>query len=83
MAPSRAVLSPKVRLEPSLLFAAAESLTEPFLELNKRPGPEASHVMICQLLRCDLRLAVGLLFSIDSEGNKASVKAHRKPPGGM
>lgn len=54
-----------------------------FLEIKKRPCPKASHVMICRVVQHDLCLAVGLLFSIDSEGDAASVKAHQKPPGGM
>lgn len=50
------------------------------LELNEMPAPKAPHVTVHQVLQCDLCLAVGLLFSIDSEGNKTAVKAHRKPP---
>jgi len=54
----------------------------PSLELNKRPHPAVFHVMICWVLQHDLCLAIGLLFSIDSEGNKAAVKAHHESPGG-
>lgn len=46
------------------------------------PAPKAPHVTVHQVLQCDLCLAVGLLFSIDSEGNKTAVKAHHKPPSG-
>lgn len=67
---------------PAAKYESAKSLTGLLLELNKMPGPKAFHVMIHQVLQCDLCLAVGLLFSIDSEGNKTAVKAHRKPPNG-
>lgn len=39
--------------------------------------------MIRRVLQRDLCLVVGLLFSIDSEGNKAAVKAHHELPGGV
>lgn len=66
-----------------LLLGRQKPLMVLFLEIKKRPCPKASHVMICQVVQHDLCLAVGLLFSIDSEGDEASVKAHQKPPGGM